>query len=560
MDRRGPVLATTGRPLNPGDILILVRSRTELASLIVARLYGQQVPVAGIDRLHLAKPLAVKDLLSAIGFAVQPHDDLNLAGLLVSPLVGWDQDQLFALAYDRGKTSLWKELQRRRDEVGFIGAAHALLDGLLAMADYVTPARYLETILSGPIGGRHKLMARLGEAARDPIEELVSSALEFERQETPSLDRFLAWFASGDVEVKRDPSAPSNAVRVMTVHGAKGLEAPVVILADATHDPGKVGGNSSVMELKFDDDARPVPMVRPRADERVEPFTTLIADQKARDLEEHWRLLYVGLTRAAERLVIAGAMPSRGLADNSWHRMTHEAMVALGALPYLTPLWGEGLLWTRGGSVSERPRRPKSELSEPARPGWLDRPAPVEESPPRPLAPSALQDNEGSPPPSPEQRQAARRGTLLHSLFDRLPGVAQPDRRTCALAWLERSGVADPTEREEIAGAALRVIDDPAYSDLFGEHSLSEAPIAATLPDGRVIAGTIDRLCIGEEKVRVIDFKTGRSVPESAAGIPPSHRAQMEAYAAALRVIFPGRDVEAALLYTHGPRAITLDS
>ncbi len=197
----------------------------ELAALIVARLYARGVPVAGIDRLHLHKPLAVKDLLAAVSFAVQPLDDLNLAGLLVSPLIGWSQEQLYGLAFGR-KGKLWNELANRRHEQRHWSEAHAILSDWLAMADYVTPAQFLEIILSGPLDGRRKLLRRLGEAARDPIEELVASALAFEQEEIASLDQFLAWFGQGEVEVKRDPSAPSNAVRVMTVHGAKGLEAP----------------------------------------------------------------------------------------------------------------------------------------------------------------------------------------------------------------------------------------------------------------------------------------------------------------------------------------------
>ncbi|MEO7504750.1 MAG: double-strand break repair helicase AddA [Sphingomicrobium sp.] len=550
-----PVMASTGGPLAPGDILILVRSRTELASLIVARLYEQHVAVAGIDRLHLAKPLAVKDLISAIAFAVQPHDDLNLAGLLVSPLVGLDQEELFALAYARGG-SLWSALRDRRD-APYV-AAQALLAGLLEMADFVTPARYLATILSGPIDGRRKLLARLGEEARDPIEELLSSALEFEAQETPSLDRFLAWFASGDVEIKRDASAPSNAVRVMTVHGAKGLEAPLVILADATHDPARTGGNRSVMDMTSEGgDA--VPLVRPRADERVAPFRDMIEEAKRLDLEEHWRLLYVGLTRAAERLVIAGVMPRHGVVPNSWHARAVLAMAAMGAEPFDSPLWGEGMRWAKAGGAAKTPRRAPIDLGVPLRPDWLDRAAPIEETPPRPLAPSALGDHDSAPPPSPELRAAARRGTLLHALFERLPGAAADGRQALALAWLERAGVADPGERAEIAAAALRVIEDPQFADLFAADALAEAPIAATLADGRVIAGTIDRLCIGDTLVRVVDFKTGRGVPADAASVPDSHRAQMKAYAEALKVIFPGRRVEAALLYTHAPRLILLD-
>jgi ATP-dependent helicase/nuclease subunit A len=552
-----PVMATTKRPLAPGDVLILVRSRTELASLIVARLYAQGVPVAGIDRLHLHKPLAVKDLLSAIGFAVQPLDDLNLAGLLVSPLIGWSQDELYGLAYGR-KGKLWNELATRREEQPHWAVAHAILSGWLAMADYVTPARFLEIILSGPLDGRRKLLRRLGEAARDPIEELVASALAFEQEEIASLDRFVAWFGQGKVEVKRDPSAPSNAVRVMTVHGAKGLEAPLVLLADATHDPDKVGGTSSTIDVPVPGVGE-IPIVRPRKDECAPIFRTLIDLAKEADQEEHWRLAYVGLTRAAERLVIAGVKPKRDVPATSWHSAAARAMQALGAASADVDGWGAALVWEGQGAAPTPRKAGKPMLSPIALPDWVRQPAPIESRPPRPLAPSQIaEDRDAAPPPSPEMRQAALRGTLLHSLFERLPGVAPADRHSIAIRWLERAGVETESVRLEIADAACSIIADTAFADLFSTDALAEAPIAATLPDGRVVAGTVDRLCIGPYLVRVIDFKTGRGVPTDLAGVPPAHRGQMEAYAEALRVIFPGRRVEASLLYTSGPRLITL--
>ena len=508
-----PIMATTGQPLCPGDILILVRSRTELASLIVARLYAQRVPVAGIDRLHLHKPLAVKDLLSAVTFAVQPLDDLNLAALLVSPLIGWDQQQLYDLAYGR-KGKLWSELATRREEWPHWAAAHAVLAGWLAMADYVTPARFLEIILSGPLDGRRKLLRRLGEAARDPIEELVGSALAFEQEEIASLDRFLAWFGQGEVEVKRDPGAPANAVRVMTVHGAKGLEAPLVILADATHDPDKVGGTSSIVEVPISGIGK-IPLVRPRKDECAPIFRALIDAAKDAERQEHWRLAYVGLTRAAERLVIAGVKPKRAVPERSWHAKAALAMQSLGAAAVETAGWGASLVWQGGGAPAVRPRAKKAELTPIVIPDWLRQAAPVESRPPRPLAPSQIsEDRDAAPPPTPEMREAARRGTLLHALFERLPGVAVADRKGLALKWLERAGAEDPA-REEIAGSACSLIADPAYADLFADGSLAEAPIAAGLPDGRVIAGTVDRLCIGASS-------SGSSTSRPDVNVPPT--------------------------------------
>ncbi|MEO6225399.1 MAG: double-strand break repair helicase AddA [Sphingomicrobium sp.] len=557
---QAPVLDTTKRPLTPGDILILVRSRGELASLIVARLFAARVPVAGIDRLFLSKPFAVRDLLAAVTFAVQPLDDLNLASLLVSPLIGWDQQQLFDLAFGRGRTPLWRALRERAAEREDFVAAHALLSQLLRIADYAAPSRFLETILSGPLDGRRKLYHRLGLAARDPIDELMSAALEFESHEIPSLDRFVAWFARGDVEIQRDASERANAVRVMTVHGAKGLEAPFVILADATSDPSSLGRRNGPIDLKVD--GQKVPVIRPRKAELVEPFASVDALDLERELEEHLRLLYVGMTRASERLVVAGIAPARGVPEASWYKRVGDGLASLGAIGEPHDRWGNIVRYV--GDVPARalqPRRTSTGLTAPAVPQWAREPAPEEERPPRPLAPSAIAtDHEALPPPSAEMRAAAQRGTLIHQLLDRLVPVAVEDRAHAASRWLEQTArTADPAFREDILSHVCAILSDPRFAALFGPGSLGEAPLAATLPDGRVIAGTVDRLLVEEGRVSVIDFKTGR-VPADEQSVPAGHLAQMRAYADALRVIFPGREVRAALLYTAGPILIEVSA
>jgi ATP-dependent helicase/nuclease subunit A len=556
MVEEAPVLASTGRPLTPGDILVLVRSRGELASLIVARLFSAGVPVAGVDRLHLHEPLAVQDLLAAVKFAVQPNDDLSLACLLVSPLIGWDQDQLRALAHGR-KGSLWRELRQRAGEFRH---AHDALAELLRIADFTTPSRFLETILTGPMQGRRRLYSRLGMAARDAIDELMNSALEFERNETASLDRFLSWFSRGTVDVQRDPGQPANEVRVMTVHGAKGLEAPVVILADATADPARLGRTPLTLDIEVAG-AGVAPLLRPKKEERGPPFDQIILAEEKRDLEEHMRLLYVALTRAADRLIVSGVMPKarKDGADprplDCWHRIVEQAMMSIGM-----PGGGHvALRYAAGDPARQRRAKQKVELAPAVIPDWAKRAAPPEARPPRPLAPSAIAvDDESAPPPSEAMRAAALRGTWIHQLLERLPSIQEGARRRAAERWLERSaGVSDSALRDEIVGQVCRILSDPRFSSPFGPGSLGEAPLAATLPDGRVIAGTVDRLRVEESRVSVIDFKTGK-VPAADADIPNAHRAQMTAYAEALQVIFPGRQISAALLYTAGPKLIEL--
>ncbi|WP_308813813.1 double-strand break repair helicase AddA [Sphingomonas sp. GV3] len=550
--KQGLMLESKGRPLRPEDVMILVKRRGDLASLIVARLYAEGVPVAGVDRLRLNAPLAVQDLLAAIRFVLQPDDDLSLAALLVSPLIGWTQDELMAAA-PRETGSLWSRLVDTQPE-----ARLAPLRAMLGRADIDTPYQFLEALLSGPLDGRRKLIRRLGEEARDPIEELLNAALLFETTSTPSLQRFLDWFDRGDVEIVRDPSAPLDAVRVMTAHGAKGLQAPLVILADATVDP--TAAPRTLVRWTPEPGAQPIPIFRPRSAERGGPLDEAITTLERRELEEHWRLFYVAATRAEERLVIGGALGSRAKGvppAASWYAAAERAFTALG-------VEGEGVR-SFAGTDPQPPVRPRAaakveQLAPTDIPDWARRPAPQESRPPRPLAPSSLGEDEVSdPPPGPAMRAAAERGRLYHALFERLPAVAPHARAAAGERWLATAGgLADAAQRGEIVDCVLSILDDPQFADLFGPDALAEAPIAATIGGGIVVSGTVDRLLVTEDAVRVVDFKTGRRPPATLADVPHYHLAQMAAYAAALAIVFPGRRVKAGLLYTAGPRLFDL--
>ncbi len=555
------MLAAKGHPAAPGDVMILVRSRSELARLIVARLFEEGVPVAGIDRLRLQAPLAVRDLVAAMRFAAQPEDDLNLAGLLVSPLIGWDQDRLMGIARRPRGQSVWAWLRTTQDEERL-----APLRGLLAAADFMTPYDYLERILSGEMEGRRLLLARLGPEAGDAIDELLNAARGFEREANPSLQHFIDWFDNGESDIKRELGESGDAVRVLTVHGAKGLQAPIVILADACFDPALQQRDSAIDWLIDPEEELTLPVLKPGKSERHGVIADAVDAATAREMQEHWRLLYVAMTRAEEVLAISGALGPRAKGvtpETSWHRCIDGAMAALGATVEEAGEGPERLVWQ--GRQSLPPAKPSKPLAiaapdDPALPDWLHAPAPKEARPPRPLAPSAaIEDDVAYPPPGPALRQAARRGTALHALFERLPGVDAADRRSLGERWLERqAGFADPADRVALIDEALGIIDDPRFAALFGPDSLAEAPVAAAV-GGIVIAGTIDRMVVEAGRVLLVDFKTGLKAPSDAGEVPSAHKRQMAAYSAALEAIFPERRVEAALLYTAVPRLILLD-
>ena len=554
-------LPARSRYARPSDILVLVRKRSWLMGGLVGALHQQRVPVAGVDRLLLTEPYAVLDLLALVRFAVQPEDDLNLACLLVSPFIGWPHEDVRAISGSR-PGSLWAALGRAAAGDGPAKDARALLNRILSLADVAGPYSFLDTILSGPINGRQRLVARLGTEANDAIDELLLQALAYETQHPPALAGFLAWVESEGSEVKRDAEAPAAQVRLMTIHGAKGLEAPVVVLADTAHQRKPQG--EGYLPVMLDGAAHPVPLFHPPAAAMPKMLAEAIEARTMREAEEDLRLLYVGLTRAADHLYIGGAVGRKafsalgGDGDRSWHTRLGRVFDSIDGVETIdTKIWGEARRLRRGAWSAPVNSAPK--LAPEA--GVIDIGtlhlgiAPEVARPTRPLTPSALPDDPVAGPPPPEMRARALRGTLLHKLFERLPDVPPERRRAVAIAWLRAQGAADA---EALADEALVVLDDAANAALFGPDALAEAPIAGLVGDS-AIAGIVDRLLVEPERVLVVDFKTGLSVPASADDVPMPYKRQMAAYAAVLRQAFPGRRVEAALLYTAAAKLILLD-
>ncbi|MCC7394470.1 MAG: double-strand break repair helicase AddA [Sphingomonadaceae bacterium] len=557
-----------GQDVQARDIMILLRSRGEKMRMIVAQLQEIGVPVAGVDRMRLSLPLAVQDLLCSMRFALQPHDDLALANLLTSPLIGWDYAQLDDAAAGRlnanGKpnTSLWRHIQQSPTWADNLEPLRAILN----MAGYAGPHLFLETLLSGPLGGRAKLIARLGGAARDPIDELLHQAMQFERGQGHSLHHFLQWFDTLDVEVKRDQDVSSDAVRILSVHGSKGLQAPIVILADADflkevpRDPDPI--------LPGLDKVGEVPMLPLN---QAQQLSAVVAETKAartRAAAEYNRLLYVAMTRAERVLCTTGIAPKNPSDGKpSWHKRLAAAAAAMGAEELTDdPIWGDygsTLRLSDGGKRKPAATRALAHDAPPPLPAWATQPAPVEARPLKPLAPSNdVEQGVLAIPmaPSLSRDAAMRRGTLIHALFERLSGVDAAARRPSALAWLKQEADdLDCAAHQDIVDNVLRVMEDARFAAMFGSDARGEVGFSALVGD-RVIAGSIDRLLVRDAAVDIIDFKSGQHVPQDISAVPTGYLRQMAAYVAAISVIFPDHAVRAHLLFTAGPRLLTLDA
>lgn len=551
------VLAKTGRPVTPGDIMVLFRKRTEVASLLVARLHALDVPVAGIDRMRIDEQLAVQDLIAAIRFALQPRDNLSLACLLVSPLIGWSQDKLLEHGYRPAGIPLWQHLRNQAGIADDLDPLHAML----ASADFTTPYEFLENILSGPVQGRRKLVARLGEQALVPIEELLNLALEFEQSRGGTLQQFLHWYESNSSEIKRERLTGSDEVQIMTVHGSKGLQAPVVILADMTVDPGSRGRKDPDSSLPLDDNSA-LPLLYVNSDVRSGRLEELEEERERRELNEHFRLLYVAITRAEERLIMAGCLNAnqKEATADSWHAAVERAMDSLG-VPAMLDSEGRTCRRLAGSDacpVGKDTKSPAAVPLPPSTPAWFLNPAPQEAKPPRPLAPSQLDDGDpGERPAAATLRHAAERGRLIHGLVERFNGQYLDSFDGLARRWLQQHDRQGLHDHAQIIRQVRDLVTDSRWQPLFGPDARAEVPIAAVVGE-TVITGRIDRLWIDTDRIMIVDFKTSRRVPPSVAEVSLPELRQMAHYVAAVEKIFPERLITASLLYTHAPAMITL--
>ena len=556
-------LPARNRPIRPGDIMILVRRRGAFAEDMVRALKDRSVPVAGIDRMVLAEQLVVMDLVALGEFLLLPRDDLALAGVLKGPLFGFSEEELFSVCHGR-KASVWVALREAAMSNAKFEAAYQTLSELLQRVDYTSPYELYAALLAG--GGRRKLLDRLGPEAEDPIDEFLSLALAFERTNVVSLQGFLHWLKAGEAEVIRDLEQGFDRVRVLTVHGSKGLQAPIVMLPDTMQMP--TDGPRLLWPASGDVVLWP-PAKQYRDAVSAEAYKT------ARDAQEdeYRRLLYVAMTRAEDRLYICGWQMRNRAPAGCWYNLVDNALrdaareIAEPALrlsddqevPVVLRMEQEQL--DRAAPYEAAP-----EIDFGAIPRWASEPAPPEPVPPRPLAPSHL-DSDAPPvrsPAGPADPALAARGRLIHRLLEILPDVPMgaPRRRAAErLVARERATLDDPMAQRLIA-EVLSILDEPKFATVFQPGSLAEVPISGLVRgaggEPLVVSGQVDRLVVTDEEVLVVDFKSHRLPPETVEATPVVYLRQMAAYRALLAQVYPERTISAALLWTEAPALVRL--
>lgn len=570
-----------GKRIEPGDIVILVRSRGRFFSAMLRALKMRKIPVSGADRLKLQDELVIRDLLVIAEAVLLRDDDLALATALRTPFFALSEAALERLARGR-KDTLWNAVQA--DGAPDVCRLAAALTRLHAMATRVSPFEFFASLLHEPApglagaNGRQAFLTRLGLDAADPIDAFLSEALAFTQSEPGALLLFVLAQRERESVIKRDLEQGSNRVRVMTVHGAKGLEGRIVFLGDTVGKPESAKEAPAI--LLRDEGEHPLIAWGGTRDEEPEPMRAVRRSERRKLLAEYRRLLYVGMTRAADRLYVSGytRKPSKAeltagaekaplddVMEWSWYDLMRAGLADFPRMSDLADTAGEPDAITGAPRMIRRltsdiapakasdPARvsPEAEASVPA---WLLRSAPDVAMPAPPIRPSKARvtPTEGPAPGEESGAFARQRGIVLHRLYESLPGVEASRRMAIGRALLTRLApeVSEETAENLIEGV-IHVLDTPDGQRIFGANSRAEVAISGdiTLPDGtkRPIAGRIDRLIIGAEAVEIVDLKTGK--PRDAAGVPGITR-QMALYRAVLQAIYPDRPVSATILWT----------
>ncbi len=537
------------RPVQAGDFLILFQKRSELFHEIIRECKAQSLPIAGADRLKIGAELAVRDLVAILSFLATPEDSLSLAIILKSPLFNWSEAQLYNLAHARADKYLWTSLRNRADEFSNV---MDVLDDLRQQADYMRPYELLERILTRH-DGRRLFLGRLGFEAEDGIDALLAQAIAYEQQAADSLTGFLQWMQADDLEIKRQLENSGDRIRVMTVHGAKGLEAPIVILADTAKQQSRQHNQVITQgDLAF---------WRTKADETPKNLAQITEHLKTADTAERNRLLYVAMTRAEKWLIVAAA-GDLGKSGDTWHDKIRTAMEHLGAVEH-SFLRGTGLRLEHGdwSEPSQTSEEPSPEDIVPL-PDFYHQAAPNPQQPTKTLSPSELGGAKALPGDDGLDEEAAkRRGRQIHLLLEHLPKFATTDWHSMAVELLNSgSDSAQPDEISAIFAEASTVLNTSDLVTLFAENTLAEVPITATLPvlNCQRIHGVIDRLIIDEHRILAVDFKSNATVPATPQDCPEGLLRQMGAYALALSQIYPDHKIDVALLWTRTASLMSL--
>ncbi|MEP0522053.1 MAG: double-strand break repair helicase AddA [Hyphomicrobiales bacterium] len=567
-----------GRPMRAGDFLILLKKRGQMMGLVNKALKKAGVPVAGADRLALTDHIAIKDLLCLGEVMLLPENDLAVATLLKSPFFDFSDDDLIALAAERSGSMMnaLRNSQRSKDRLAF-----ERLSSWLNRVDFETPYVFFGRLLSVD-KGRKNLLKRFGTEAEDIIDEFLAQALEYETAPGSGagmgLQGFIAWLGERTSAIKREMDSARDEVRVMTVHGAKGLEAPIVYLVDDGSQPrANIHRPRILTHWPNGADGAPVLFWGAGAKKDQTNLQRDLLEASDKDaLAEYRRLLYVGMTRAEDQLIICGKEGKRPMSDDNWYKLVEQALKP--DMQEVSDAAGttSHFLWqvTERKTAEAFTKKPDPAVQT-GLPQWTKNP-PLP-GPPRakPISPSRLDgDDQRFEEISWQERIdtlgqrdsafALVRGQAIHTLLQYLPNLNPEARNSSAEAYLKQALPASSpvSAMSDIIQKTFDILNNRSLQFLFASSTRAEVSVAGELNDDRgtlAVSGKIDRLCETDDGLLIVDFKTNRKVPATSADIPVNYVNQLAAYRALLRQSFVSTHIDAAVLWVENGRLDMLD-
>jgi ATP-dependent helicase/nuclease subunit A len=538
------------RLLRYSDIMILLRKRGRFADFLIKALNKKNIPVSGIDRLKLTENIIIKDLIALGNFILFPEDNLNLANIIKSPIIGLNEDDLFNLCA-QNKISLWQTIKQNPQ----YKKTKDYLEEIIEKSKLLTPYELFVYILDIK-NGRDKIINRFTETAHDLLNEFLNLLKAFEKNHIPSLNNFMNYLKIAPITIKRDMEQTLNEVRVMTTHGAKGLQAPIIFLPDSYHSNIDVTTNKNkIYWLKDLNNNYELPFWNGEQENNNEFILKLKEEWTKECKNEYLRLLYVALTRAENELYICGWCLTNPYKGN-WYNLILDIAAKSGIeKKFDFESESSGYIIGEDDEFASDLHKQESEYLPKKQDKETDRilqnliPCKKEKESTKIIHPSEFyshRDRDSSPADSSE---AIIQGQAAHKLLEILPQIKLEEREQVLDYYLHNSfNKLKPAIQEKIRNNILKILNE--FKDLFVEESRSEVPIAGYI-DNQIVSGQIDRLIIKNDKIMIVDYKNSRKFFKNENEIPEEYKKQLWLYKELTAQIYPAKEIECYILWTN---------
>ena len=522
------------RKIEPKDIMILVKKRN-LADSITKALLAKNIPLAGRDKLSLSDNIAVEDLISLLKFVLFNYDDLSLAEVLKSPLYNLTDDDLFDLCFNRKDETLFSRLSESEKYKDITNDLKYLID----FSKTALPFEFFDYVLKVQ-NKRKNFISRLGVEVVDVLNGFLSQCLSYDNLKLgKSLSDFYEWFSLNDVEIKRNMEQVNNTVRIMTVHSSKGLEAPVVFLYNANEVL-----SSSRDRILWSEDFPMYKTSNFKTSGKI--FSDMLDTENTANQEEFYRLLYVAMTRARDRLYVIGSENNSKNA-RTWYSCIKESLLSNPKhriekntnINFAPDVFTDDDFVILGENDTGEISKTETVISKnfETLPEFFNEK--VDDIPPYnidivPTSPLSQNDENNT-------ENALSRGTIIHKLLEYISKFNGDDIEKFIDFYLSKTKIED---KDFIKNNILKLYNNSEYNFIFKNKNLSETEIITSENNISKIL-RVDKIVFNNDEIWIIDYKTDKQTES----VPSAYKKQLDKYKTAIAKIYPDKKIHTAILW-----------